>query len=186
MQISMRLKATLLDLLRRAKHFVTPFAIDEFVHQIMAKDIGLLRQRYQGVVPSSITATDLAAYLELHDASLKLISDHCVTEGFHVLRGADFFQVVKTVHGRRHNIAVLQHIHAALIVYCEHLLADLRSQALSGVSRALQVQPTVTKTDSRLRVVTNRHVVEPTTARAGQSAPSKNRRPSRHHLHLVN
>ncbi|MBM4250715.1 MAG: hypothetical protein FJ146_01960 [Deltaproteobacteria bacterium] len=126
MQLSARIKAKASEVIRFAKQLLVPFEIDDLARQILIKDIARLRQRFHGQIPKSLTATDVAAHLELHDASMRLISDHCVTEGFHILKGADFFQVVKTEHGRRHNIAVVKHIHAALIIYCEHLLADLR------------------------------------------------------------
>ncbi len=184
MQLSERIKATASEVFRRAKLLLTPFDMDQFARHVMAKDVSLLRQRYRNQVPQSITATDLAAYLELHDASLKLVSEHCVTEGFHILRGPDFLQVVKTEHGRRQNIAVVKHIHAALIIYCEHLLADLRqvgspariigvsSLPVSGKSRLVPIQGGTESSRSRMPNSAHRS--------GGQSKGAPRR-----HLHLV-
>lgn len=160
MQLTERLKSLSSGLRRRAKQFLTPFAIEDLARQILAKDISLLRHHYRGMIPRSLRATDLAAYLELHDATDKLLSDHSVTEGFHLIRVGDVYQIAKTVRGRRLDLGAFQHVHAALIVYCEHLLLDLRNHEAEApsttetVSHQKSVATSSTKT-SRLRLVSS-------------------------------
>ena len=158
MQLTERLKSLSAVLRRRAKQFLTPFAMEDLARQILAKDISLLRHHYRGIIPNSLKATDLAAYLELHDATHKLLSDHSVTEGFHLIRTGDIYQVVKTVRGRRLELGAFQHVHAAMIVYCEHILLDLRNPEGDSISAKVTasdqkvVAASPTKT-SRLRLV---------------------------------
>lgn len=184
MQLSERIKATASEVIRRAKLLLTPFDMDQFARQVLAKDVSLLRHRYRGQVPKSITATDIAAYLELHDASSRLVSEHCVTEGFHILRGPDFLQVVKTEHGRRQNIAVVKHIHAALIIYCEHMLADLRQIGapirISGVS-SLPVSGKTPLVAIQGGTESSRSTMQKRAQRSANQSKGAHRR----HLHLV-
>jgi len=158
MQLTERLKSLSSVLRRCAKQFLTPFAMEDLARQILAKDVSLLRHHYRGMIPRSLKATDLAAYLELHDATDKLLSDHSITEGFHLIRAGDIYLVAKTVRGRRLDLGAFQHVHAALIVYCEHILLDLRNHEADGPSAQFTVSdqevvaPSPTKT-SRLRLV---------------------------------
>jgi hypothetical protein len=192
MQLSERIKATASEVIRFARQLLSPFDMDDFARQILVKDVSLLRQRFRGQLPKSLTATDVAAHLELHDASMRLVSEHCVTEGFHILKGAEFYQVVKTEHGRRQNLAVVKHIHAALIIYCEHLLADLRrSQPRLGV--AAQSRLTLkTERDGAANVSIKAQLVtieggsQSTQPQGAQrNGRSNSSAPARRHLHLV-
>ena len=158
MQLTKRLKALRSGLRMRAKQFLTPFAMEGLMHEILAKDISVLRHHYRGFVPRSLSATDLAAYLELHDATDKLLSHQSITEGFHLVRVDEVYNVTKIVRGRRVDLGTYQHVHAALIVYCEHILLDLRnnedegSSSTVGVSHQTVLAPASTKS-SRLRLV---------------------------------
>jgi hypothetical protein len=158
MQLTERLKSLSSVLRRRAKQLLTPFAMEDLARQILAKDISLLRHYYLGMIPRSLRATDLAAYLELHDATDKLLSEHSITEGFHLIRAGDIYLVAKTVRGRRLDLGAFQHVHAALIVYCEHILLDLRHHEAEDLATKVTVidqtvlAPSPTKT-SRLRLV---------------------------------
>jgi hypothetical protein len=184
MQLSERIKATASEVIRRAKLLLTPFDLDQFARHLLAKDISLLRHRYRGQIPKSITATDVAAYLELHDASSHIVSEHCVTEGFHILRGPDFLQVVKTEHGRRQNIANVKHIHAALIIYCEHLLADLRQ--VSSPVRAMATSSLPISAKTRLVTIQGgSQASRPAMQKSTQRVKGQSKNAPRPHLHLV-